>query len=269
MTPPHAGKSVHEADPMADHEFQQSLPVRADDIFLKQTDFHGPPTVMDHGQCCQGVTAVKIEEEPVPVHQHRKIAVYLVLDDEPAFVIQRFRLRKNHHQIMPLHQLHRFADVSPIDQVVVPVQMEGIVARGIIAEGPLKIADHAQVAFVPKIFEPRISTIFLDNILYMVSRMVVADDYLQVRIILIQNGLHRLRHIIGLVIRRDRHADFFHLSTPIVIIPREPPSTLNLPKIGTVAVYDPRKLKSNVVIPALTARRSSPKLDIRLRAFRR
>ena len=170
---------------------------------------------------------------------------------------------------MPLRQLHRLADVCPINQIVVPVQMEGIIARGTIAEGPLKIADHAQVAFVPKIFEPRISSIFLDNILYMVGRMVVADDHLQVRIILIQNGLHRLRHIIGLVVSRNRHADFFHLSTPIVILPREPSSTLNPLKIGTAAVYDPRKLKSNVVIPALIARRSSSKLDIRLRAFRR
>jgi len=103
----------------------------------------------------------------------------------------------------------------------------------------------------------------------MVGRMVVADDDLQVRIILIQNGLYRLRYIIGLVIRRDRHTDFFHVFAPIFIITVKPSFTQSCRKLGNAVVYAPRMLKSNVVIPALIARRSSSKLDIRLRAFRR
>ena len=133
--------------------FRIALPIHTTDTFFKETDLHSVMTVMDHRQSRKRISLVKVQKEPVPVHNFGEVFVHLVFDKDIFLLIEGFCPCKNHGQALAVDEIHGPANIAGINEIIIPVQMEGVVPGGIIIKGSMAIFYHANICLITEIFK--------------------------------------------------------------------------------------------------------------------
>ncbi|EKD35937.1 MAG: hypothetical protein ACD_75C01714G0001 [uncultured bacterium] len=84
--------------------------------------------IMEDSECGQRITLVIIEKKPVSIHDLRQLAVNIVFHEEVFPFIKYFKPSEDHYQLIAFKKIDCFAYVARINQVIVPVQVQGQVS---------------------------------------------------------------------------------------------------------------------------------------------